>query len=348
VLGPVGRRIEAELLAGAQVLQRVQRQVDVGVGRGIRPEEPGRRDTDDREREVVDQDRRAGGTRRAPEAALGEGVAHDRDRGRTGLVVAVPNQPSGRGADAEPAEVPARHVPAARQVGFSADRDVHAPGLPVPEVREHAREDSLLRAEEFEDREREDTGRRTRRRVAPRAAAHRAHDGDSLALRVPVQNDEGLGIRDGERAQQDGVHEAVDRRVGPDAEPERQDDQHREQPVGGHRPQRVAHVLAELLQDRPSPGGAGVFAHEREVAQRTPCRPPRLVVGQALGAALVRFLIEVELQLLAQLGFLVAPADEPAQLPQERSHRPSSCAAGFRIRPMARLNASHFECSAAS
>jgi hypothetical protein len=31
----------------------------------------------------------------------------------------------------------------------------------------------------------------------------------------------------------------------------------------------------------------------------------------------------VELELLAQFGFLVAPLGQPTQLPKERSHRPS-------------------------
>lgn len=73
----------------------------------------------------------------------------------------------------------------------------------------------------------------------------------------------------------------------------------------------------------------------------------RVILAQAVGPPFVRFLGEMELQLLAQLRFLPAPLPPPRQPPKQPRHRPSS-AAGFNNNPMARANASHFDCSLAS
>ena len=61
-------------------------------------------------------------------------------------------------------------------------------------------------------------------RIAPGAAAHAVHHEIASASDsgVPVQHGQRLGIGDRQRAQQERIHEAIDRRVGSDAERQRQ------------------------------------------------------------------------------------------------------------------------------
>ncbi len=67
-------------------------------------------------------------------------------------------------------------------------------------------------------------------------------------------------------------------------------------------------VLRQLVERPPRPERARVFAHPRLVAQIAPRRPSRFVFRQAGRAPLALFLFEMELQLLAELGFLAVGA----------------------------------------
>jgi len=57
--------------------------------------------------------------------------------------------------------------------------------------------------------------------------------------------------------------------------------------------------------------------------------------------------IQMELQLLTELGFPVGPSGQPSELSKEGAHSPSRVA-GFKTKRIARENASHFDSSPAS
>ena len=63
---------------------------------------------------------------------------------------------------------------------------------------------------------------------------------------MPVQDHQRLGIGHRQRAQQDRLHEAVDRSIGPDAERQQQDRQGTECLVGHHGAKAIADILAKL------------------------------------------------------------------------------------------------------
>lgn len=65
------------------------------------------------------------------------------------------------------------------------------------------------------------------------------------------------GVRHGSVESDAGDHRCQDREAAA-------------QLVGRHRPEGVSQILAELLQNRPSPRGARVLAHLREIAQLGP------------------------------------------------------------------------------
>ena len=104
---------------------------------------------------------------------------------------------------------------------------------------------------------------------------------------------------------------------------------------------------ASCSSEDPRPQLARVLPEERHVAQVTVRGPSSLILRQPVGLTLARFLLQVELQLLAELVFFTPPLQPQGQLPPRRRHGPSSTT-GFSSSPMARANASHFDCSLAS
>jgi hypothetical protein len=67
----------------------------------------------------------------------------------------------------------------------------------------------------------------------------------------------------------------------------------------------MAGVTCELLQSSPAPSDARVFLNQRDVPEFTACCPSGLVRCQSVILMLFRFLLKVELEFLAQLGFFV-------------------------------------------
>ena len=262
-------RTESKLVGRSQQFVGMHRNIDIRSPSGIDAEEPGRRHTQHSEGEVVDQNRLADSIGSSSEALFAQGIADDGDSRRSRPIVVRNDEPAGRREDGESAEIVAGYGEAGGKVSLSLDREVQLSRLPRLEIGEHAREDRIVFLEQFERLEGEHAARCSRFGVAPTTAAHRSHDevAPGVGLGVPIQDDQRLGIRNRQRAQQDRIHEAVDRRIGADAQRQTQNHQCCEQPVGSHGPEGVAHVLAELLDDRPSPHGAGVLVHEREIAQ---------------------------------------------------------------------------------
>src|SRR6185503_2841553 len=110
---------------------------------------------------------------------------------------------------------------------------------------------------------------------------------------------------------------------------------------------RIADVVPDLLQPRPSPGGRRVLGDERDAPEVAMRRGPGLVVAEAFCLPFLAFLLEMKCEFLAKLGFLAPSFDEPPQLAQDVSHH-RSCSAGFNTRPIARANVSHLVRSADS
>ncbi len=67
---------------------------------------------------------------------------------------------------------------------------------------------------------------------------------------MPIQDHQRLGIGHRQRAQQNRLHEAVDRSIGPDAERQQQDRQGAECLVADHGATAIADILAKF---RPKP-----------------------------------------------------------------------------------------------
>ena len=323
-------------------------EIDLRRGGRIDAEELSRRHPDHGERHIVDENllpRRASGI---AEALLAVAQAQDCHRRGASAIVVGKDQAARRRRHREPAKEVAGDVLALSELRLTFDHHIHAASR---FVREEAGQDWRRHfAQALERRKRED-GCRDVRTVAVGSAVHGMHHrrvrrgGPGPAL--PLHRDQRGRVRDRQRAEQDRVHEAVDRRVGADPQRERERGQRREQAVLDHRPQAVAYVLRQLFEQDPGPQRARVLLQQRDITQVAARRPPSLVVGQPVGEAFICFLRQMELQLLAEIVFLAPPLQPPRELAKERGHR-SSWSAGFSSNPMARANASHFDCSLAS
>ena len=84
---------------------------------------------------------------------------------------------------------------------------------------------------------------------------------------VPIQDHQGLGIGNRKGAQQDRIHEAVDRTIGSDAQREREQSESAENSIAEHCPHTVAEILDELFQQNPAPDGTSVLLHNCGISQ---------------------------------------------------------------------------------
>ena len=288
----------------------------------------------------------AGRARRIAEAPLTECETQDSDRRCSNpIVIRNDHAPGGR-RHLESAKIVPGDKLTAGLLGLAFHHHVHlARGV----VSEHARENRAgVGPDELEGGKREDSGGRCPFVITPGAAAHAPHHGIASGwVGAPIQHGQRLGIGDRQRAQQERIHEAIDRRVGSDAERQRQNRQHAERLVGCHRAKAVAAVLRQLFQPGPSPRGARLLLYQGDVSDVAARGAARFFAGQSLGLALFGFLIEMKLKFVAEILFLPAAVQQRSQLLKERAHCPS-CSAGFTISRMARENVSHLDCSAAS
>jgi hypothetical protein len=78
--------------------------------------------------------------------------------------------------------------------------------------------------------------------------------------------------------------------------------------------------LDELLEERPGPGGAGVFLDERDVSEIAMGGVAGFVTGQSLFLPFFGFLIEMKLEFFAKVVFLLAALPQPGQLAKEGVH----------------------------
>ena len=126
---------------------------------------------------------------------------------------------------------------------------------------------------------------------------------------VEIEVDDLLRPLDGRVAEDDGVDEAEDRRVGSDAERERQNGHRRERRPPGERPRAVAHVAAEV-------GGAEAahvatqFLDHLHASQARERRAARLLRRHAPADVLLDVQRHVRLQLRIELPFEMLPAEQ--------------------------------------
>ena len=107
----------------------------------------------------------------------------------------------------------------------------------------------------------------------------------------------------------------------------------------------MAQVLEEPLQPYPSPGGARVLHHQRNVSEIPRGGGSGLFRGQPGGLRFFGFLLQVEPQFFAEFRFLVVSLSHPAQLAENLVHTGSRLS-GSNTSPMAREKVSHFVRSA--
>ncbi len=125
----------------------MKRNVEVGDLGGVDAEELGRRDANDGEGNVVNENRLAGGGGWTTQAALAVSETDDRNGRSARAIVLGSNEAACSGGDFEAAEVVAGDVFAACEIGLAFDGQVEQSGLIVDE---EAREDGVVLAEELE------------------------------------------------------------------------------------------------------------------------------------------------------------------------------------------------------
>ena len=133
--------------------RRVQRHVHIGRQSGIGAEEPARRDADDGERRVVEQDGLAHRGIGTAEPLVRQRGRHHHNRRRALAVVVGDEQPAGGRDDAETSKVAAGDVFAFRRRRLVLDGQTE-PSRAL--IREHAREDVIALLEQREAGVRED------------------------------------------------------------------------------------------------------------------------------------------------------------------------------------------------
>ena len=284
---------------------RVQGEEDGRVLPGIETEEAGSGDADDGERDVVDQQLLANGGGVCGIAPLPVAVAEDGDGRGPGAVVFIEDQTSGGGRHAEAGEVTAGSEHAVHQFGLAFGDKIDMEGGCV---REESGKDGVFRVKRRDGGERE-----VGADAAAAVAVHGSHDAarrPGAARGTPLQNDEFAGIPHRERTKQNRIHEAVNRRVGPDAEGEREHRHRREKFVRRHGPQTVAQVLRELFPKRPCPHSAAILLQKCDVAK---WRGPLLLGPES----------QMMLQFFVEFALILGAAEQEPQPAKKFAHTAS-------------------------
>ena len=121
------------------------------------------------------------------------------------------------------------------------------------------------------------------------------------------QHDEAVAVLIRQRAEQDAVDDAEDRRVGADPERHRQHDHDREARVAAEIAQPVAQVLGERLEQPRQPGVAHVVLDAIEGAERAHRRPPGVAGRHAGLDVLLGEHVDVESELLVEIVLEAVP-----------------------------------------
>ena len=117
-------------------------------------------------------------------------------------------------------------------------------------------------------------------------------------------------LREGQRPEQQRVHQAEDRGVGADADGEDQDGDEREAGVAAQRAEGVAQVVQERVHVRNSPGVAVEEARGLDAAQCQHGLAPRLFGAQTAPAMVFGGHLQMARQLLFEIAIEAVAADE--------------------------------------
>src|SRR5204863_1630859 len=125
--------------------------------------------------------------------------------------------------------------------------DGQVTGLSV-KVSEERGKDGILLAKRLERAVREDPGDQGAFVTRPEKALYPVHDVAALGRpAMPIQHHQRLGIGHRQRAQQNRLHEAVDRNIGPDAQGKGEDHDGSEARGFSQYSETVAGILNEVL-----------------------------------------------------------------------------------------------------
>ena len=233
---------------------------------------------------------------RAPKLALPERMAHHDDAvaARFGLV--APKRAAERCLDAQELEELGRHQAAREPPRLALSRERELDGAERRQPLEAAPRPTQV--EEV----------RRRQRVAWVGRPHRR-----LPSLLRVQLGDGhQALELGERIgpQQQGVNEAVDRRIGADAERERERGREREDGAARECPHRLPRVLHQAVDEEDAAGLVEPLLGRGHVAER----PPRQGLGFGRRNTLAAQAVGLELQVRRDLGLEVAgrPLAAPA------------------------------------
>ena len=195
---------------------RVQGQVYLGICLRVHPKEPGRGNSHNGERRVVNQDLPSYSGRARGEAALPVPVAENRHGRRPAAIVLVRDQAPGGGRHAESVIKPARdELP----VGNFRLILRHQVDFPSRGIGKQGAEWFRVRAQQLKNTEGiVGTGRYA---LVPMPASVLAVNHRRMVVGAPVEHHQLLRVLYRQRAQQDRIHEAIDRGVRPNAQRQR-------------------------------------------------------------------------------------------------------------------------------
>ena len=244
--------------AGLDLLVHGHRHPHLGADADVEARVARRGDADDRVRRAVEVQRLAHRARIRAEALRPEGMAQHHDRiAPRDLVLVGTEGPADHGAHAQQVEVVSRDELAEEDLGLAARVEAH--GRPV--VAEHALEHLAVLGVVLPVEVR----KRPEARVLPVGR---------------VDREQAVRFRHGDALQQQGVGHAEDRRIGPDAEAERQDREAREHRALQDHPYRVAKILPQRFHESPP----HLFVDR--LGREPPVDLARMIVGLPRGFAL--------------------------------------------------------------
>jgi hypothetical protein len=126
-----------------------------------------------------------------------------------------------------------------------------------------------------------------------------------------VGEKEQLGrIPERQRAEDHRIHQAEDRRVGPDSQGERQDGHRGESQCLSHRSDGVADVLPKLVDEAQPPRLPAFFHHALHTAELETRAPRRFCRRDASAHEVAGVRIHVEAHLVVHAGFETATTKE--------------------------------------
>ena len=130
-----------------------------------------------------------------------------------------------------------------------------------------------------------------------------------------------IGIAVGERPHQHAMDDGEDRRVGANANRQRQDRNRSETRLATEHAQRVSEIPDQFFEDRHAPHLPVRLVQVSSIPQLEPRRATSLLVGQTATAVLVNEHREVAVELLREIALSLSVAEDreqPREVPKQR------------------------------